>query len=69
MAIKVGEMTLYTVEELAEKLDVGTPTIRRYLREGRLKGRKLAKRWYVSEENLKEYFNPELSEDWSERTE
>lgn len=69
MSIQVGDMTLYEVEELAEMLGVGAPTIRRYLREGRLKGRKLAKRWYVSEENLKEYFNPELSEDWSERTE
>ena len=52
-------MKLYEVEELAEMLNVGEPTIRRYLREGRLKGKKLAKRWYVSEENLKDYFQPE----------
>ena len=56
MSIQVGDMKLYDVEELAEMLSVGLPTIRRYLREGRLKGKKLAKRWYVSEENLKEYF-------------
>jgi excisionase family DNA binding protein len=59
MSIQVGEMKLYAVEELAEMLDVGLPTIRRYLREGKLKGKKLAKRWYVSEENLKDYFQPE----------
>lgn len=59
MSIQVGDMKLYDVEELAEMLDVGLPTIRRYLREGRLKGKKLAKRWYVSEENLKDYFQPE----------
>ena len=59
MSIQVGDMKLYDVEELAEMLDVGFPTIRRYLREGKLKGKKLAKRWYVSEENLKDYFQPE----------
>ena len=62
MSIQVGDMKLYDVEELAEMLSVGLPTIRRYLREGRLKGKKLAKRWYVSEESLKEYFQPEPSE-------
>ena len=62
MSIQVGDMKLYDVEELAEMLDVGLPTIRRYLRQGRLKGKKLAKRWYVSEENLKEYFQPEASQ-------
>ena len=59
MSIQVGDMKLYAVEELAEMLDVGLPTIRRYLREGRLKGKKLAKRWYVSEEAIKDYFQPE----------
>lgn len=59
MSIQVGDMKLYDVEELAEMLDVGLPTIRKYLREGRLKGTKPAKRWYVSEEALKEYFQPE----------
>ena len=59
MSIQVGDMKLYEVEELAEMLNVGEPTIRRYLREGKLKGKKLAKRWYVSEEALKDYFQPE----------
>jgi len=59
MSIQVGDMKLYDVEELAEMLDVGLPTIRKYLREGRLKGTKPAKRWYVSEEALKDYFQPE----------
>jgi len=59
MSIQVGDMKLYDVEELAEILGVGLPTIRKYLREGRLKGTKPAKRWYVSEEALKEYFQPE----------
>ena len=59
MSIQVGDMKLYDVEEVAEMLDVGEPTIRRYLRQGKLRGKKLAKRWYVSEDNLKDYFQPE----------
>ena len=59
MSIQVGDMKLYDVEEVAEMLSVGEPTIRRYLRQGRLKGKKLAKRWYVSEEAIKDYFQPE----------
>ena len=59
MSIQVGDMKLYEVEELAEILGVGLPTIQKYLREGRLKGTKPAKRWYVSEEALKDYFQPE----------
>jgi len=59
MSIKLGDMTLYDVEELSEMLGVGIPTIRKYLREGKLKGTKPAKRWYVSEEALKDYFQPE----------
>ena len=59
MSIKLGDMTLYDVEELYEMLGVGIPTIRKYLREGKLKGTKPAKRWYVSEEALKDYFQPE----------
>lgn len=59
MSIQVGDMKLYEVEELAEILGVGLPTIRKYLREGKLKGIKPAKRWYVSEEALKDYFQPE----------
>ena len=59
MSIQVGDMKLYEVEELAEILGVGLPTIRKYLREGRLKGTKPAKRWYVSEEAIKDYFQPE----------
>ena len=47
MSIQVGDMKLYAVEELAKMLAVGEPTIRRYLRQGKLKGKKLAKRWYV----------------------
>ena len=39
MSITLGKVTLFTVEELAERLDVQERTIREYLREGKLQGR------------------------------
>jgi excisionase family DNA binding protein len=56
MPKKLGDLTLYTVEELSKLLDIQETTIRKYLRDGKLRGRKLAARWYVSEESLAEYF-------------
>jgi excisionase family DNA binding protein len=49
-------VTLYDVEELSSLLHVHEVTVRKLLRAGKLPGRKLAKRWYVSEDALKEFF-------------
>ncbi len=56
MPKQIGSIKLYTVEELSELLDVQETTIRKYLREGRIQGRKMARRWYISEESLSVYF-------------
>lgn len=56
MPKEIGDLTLYSVSELAETLDVQEKTIRRYLRDGKLRGRKMARRWYVTEEALRDYF-------------
>ena len=52
----IGNLTLYSIDDLHEKLGVSKMTLRTYLREGRIKGRKLGVSWYVSEEALREYF-------------
>jgi len=52
----IGNLKLYSVKDLSELLDVQETTIRKYLRDGKLRGRKMARRWYVSEESLAEYF-------------
>ncbi len=56
-AKKIGDMELYEVEDLSQLLGIQERTIRRLLREGTLKGKKLAKRWYVTDRALQEYFN------------
>lgn len=57
MPKKIGDLELYDVEELAELLGVQAKTIRKLLREGRIRGRKLARRWYVSAVAMEEYFS------------
>ena len=56
MPKKIGDITLYSVKDLSEILEIQETTIRKYLRTSKLRGRKLAKRWYVSEESLADYF-------------
>lgn len=58
MPVKIGEdLVLYTVEELAEAFGAQEKTIRKLLKDGKLRGRKLARRWYTTEEDLREYFS------------
>jgi excisionase family DNA binding protein len=67
MPIQMGDLKLYPVEELATLLNIQESTVRKILREGRIPGRKLAKRWYVSEDSLQAYFRqPEPSRDASD---
>ena len=56
MPIKIKDMILYSVPEVAQKLNVTTVTIRNYLRQEKLKGQKLMGRWFISEEDLVEFF-------------
>jgi excisionase family DNA binding protein len=57
MPRKIGSLTLYSVDDLNEILGISKMTLRAYLREGRLKGKKLGVQWYVSEQAIKDYFN------------
>lgn len=64
MPVRIADLELYSVEELSERLGVQQRTIRAYLATGRLKGRKLARKWYVSARALEEYFSqPEPLDD------
>jgi len=53
------EIQLYTVDEIAKILQAHTVTIRRYIREGKIKAQKIGKRYYVTKENLKAFVSGE----------
>lgn len=56
MPKKIGNLTLYSIDDLHEQLGVSKMTLRAYLREGRIRGRKLGVSWFVTEEAIREYF-------------
>ena len=55
MPKELAGIRYYTLQELSEELDVTLHTLRAYIRQGKLKGRKVAGRWIVTEENLREF--------------
>ena len=57
MPTTIGNLTLYSVPELSQKLNVTTVSIRNYINQGRLKGQKVMGRWMVSEEAWGEFFS------------
>lgn len=57
MPRKIGSLTLYSIDDLHEMLGISKMTLRSYLREGRLKGRKLGVSWFVTEKAIAEYFD------------
>ena len=57
MPKKIGDLTLYSVDDLHELLGISKMTLRAYLRDGKLRGRKLGVSWYVTEEAIREYFD------------
>lgn len=57
MPKQLGNLTLFSVDELHEQLGLSKMTIRAYLREGKIRARKLGVQWYVTEEALREYFD------------
>lgn len=56
MSKQIGALTLYSVDDLHDQLGLSKMTIRAYLREGKIRGRKLGVKWYVTEEALRDYF-------------
>lgn len=54
--LKIADMTLYDAAELAKLLGIHDQTARILLRNGTLKGKKLGKKWYMREEDLRAYF-------------
>ena len=55
MPTKLADTTFYTVYEVAHKLNLTTVSVRNYIKQGHLKGQKIAGRWLITEQDLKEF--------------
>jgi len=59
---------LLTVADAAQALDRSTEQVRRYLREGRLKGRRLGGQWFIDEKALSDFREAlTVSSTWADR--
>lgn len=58
--IKLETTTAYDVKETAELLHVSPQTVKKYIREGKLRAQRVGLPYYVTEETLKEFLNNEV---------
>ena len=57
MPTTIEDVTLYSVTDVSQMLNVTTVSIRNYIKQGHLKGQKVMGRWFVSEEALSNFLN------------
>lgn len=57
MPIKLGNIKIFSISELSKDLNIDISTLRKYIKEGKLKGQNLGNKYYVTEDNLKHFFN------------
>ena len=55
MPIQFKDKELYSVRELEKILPITPLTIRQYCREGKIKGSKIGKSWFVKKEDLEAF--------------
>jgi predicted site-specific integrase-resolvase len=53
----IEDVTLYSVPEVSQMLNVTTVSIRNYIKKGYLNGQKVMGRWVVLEEELEDFMN------------
>ena len=53
--LEKGNLVVYTVADLSKLLNTTPQTVRRYINEGKIKGRKVGRQWLIDEEAVKEF--------------
>ena len=57
--VKLETTTAYTVQEVAEMLKKTPTTIRKYIKTGELKAKKVGSPWYITDKALAEFISGE----------
>ncbi len=53
--MKLLEVKLYDIKEVAKILDISTRTVSSYIKDGKIKALKIGGKWKIKEDDLKEY--------------
>jgi excisionase family DNA binding protein len=54
--IRIGDVRIFELRDVAARLGISTTTLRRYIRQGDLSGKKVGGRWLISESAIEQYF-------------
>lgn len=57
--LEKGNLVVYTVKDLSKLLNTTPQTVRKYISEGRIKGKKIGRQWLVDEDAVKEFLRGE----------
>lgn len=49
---RIDPNKFYTIEEISNLLDLSSQTIRKFLREEKMKGKKIGRRWHILGKNV-----------------
>ena len=58
---EIQGITFYTVVEIAQLLDITPQTVRAYIKEGRLKGKRIGRPILITQESLTAFLEPSFS--------
>ncbi len=53
--ITVGDLKMYDLEEISKKTGISVVSLRKWIRQGKLKAKKIGVKYYVSEDSLIEF--------------
>ena len=59
---EIQGVTFYTVQEIAQLLDITPQTVRTYIKEGKLKGKRIGRPILITQESLSAFLEPSFSD-------
>ena len=59
---EIQGITFYTVIEIAQLLDITPQTVRTYIKEGKLKGKRIGRPILITQESLSAFLEPSFSD-------
>ena len=62
MPIQIEDITIYSVKEISESLGITQVTIREYIRQGKLRAKKIAGEWRITSDALMDFLSVDKAE-------
>ena len=69
MPIQVEDITIYNVKEISDILGITQVTIREYIRQGKLRAKKIAGEWRITGESLRDFLSADKTKEDGSGTE